>query len=73
MRCLIIQNRLGLDGRSRCVAEFVALLNDLGIEPEEDDQTRHGVRTVRRMSGRVAERRATSAKPALRNAEASPG
>ena len=33
MRCLIIQNRLGLDGRSRCVAEFVALLNDLGIEP----------------------------------------
>src|SRR5213593_3567722 len=33
MRCLIVQNRLGPDGRSRCVAEFVGLLNELGIEP----------------------------------------
>lgn len=33
MRCLIIQNRLGLDGRSRCVAEFVRMLNELDIEP----------------------------------------
>ena len=33
MRCLIIQNRLGLEGRTRCVAEFVRLLNDLGEEP----------------------------------------
>jgi O-antigen/teichoic acid export membrane protein/glycosyltransferase involved in cell wall biosynthesis len=34
MRCLIVQNRLGLEGRTRCVAEFVRLLNDLGEEPE---------------------------------------
>ena len=34
MRCLIIQNRLGLDGRSRCVVEFVRLLNELGVEPQ---------------------------------------
>lgn len=33
MRCLIVQNRLGLDGRSRCVVEFVRLLNELGSEP----------------------------------------
>jgi O-antigen/teichoic acid export membrane protein/glycosyltransferase involved in cell wall biosynthesis len=33
MRPLIIQNRLGLEGRTRCVAEFVRLLNDLGEEP----------------------------------------
>jgi glycosyltransferase involved in cell wall biosynthesis len=34
MRCLIIQNRLGLEGRTRCVVEFVRLLNELGEEPE---------------------------------------
>ena len=33
MRCLIIQNRIGLEGRTRCLAEFVRLLNDLGEEP----------------------------------------
>jgi glycosyltransferase involved in cell wall biosynthesis len=33
VRCLIVQNRLGADGRSRCIAELVALLNELGIEP----------------------------------------
>jgi len=33
VRCLIIQNRIGLEGRTRCVAEFVRLLNDLGEEP----------------------------------------
>ena len=33
MRCLIIQNRIGLEGRTRCVVEFVRLLNDLGEEP----------------------------------------
>src|ERR1700682_4583799 len=34
MRCLIVQNRLGLEGRTRCVAEFVRLLNELGEEPQ---------------------------------------
>jgi len=33
VRCLIIQNRIGLEGRTRCLAEFVRLLNDLGEEP----------------------------------------
>src|SRR5439155_1191412 len=33
VRCLTIQNRIGLEGRTRCLAEFVRLLNDLGEEP----------------------------------------
>ena len=33
MRCLIVQNRLGPDGRSRCVAELVGMLNEIGVEP----------------------------------------